>query len=171
MNNKTVLRSNAKEIRKNLDIESVSEKIVKKIKDNDLYKQANNVMLFYPTKYEINLLDLLNDNKNFYFPRVNEEDLLICPYEKGIRLEKSKFNILEPCSSPVSAHVLDLIIVPALMVDKQGFRLGYGGGFYDKFLSGFENKVSTLVVIPNELYVESLPREDFDVPIDVVILA
>ena len=49
-------------------------------------------------------------------------------------MEISNFGIKEPCSEPVAPDILDLIIVPALMVDKNGYRLGYGGGFYDRFL-------------------------------------
>ena len=169
MDNKTDLRIRAKSIRKNLDINSISLFFVEKIRQLDYYQKAKNILLFYPMKYEINLLPLLDDEKNFYFPKVYEEQLLICPYKKGDIVINSELNIKEPCSNPVNPQILDLVIVPALMADSQGFRLGYGGGFYDRFLA--ENPhVKTVLPIPEELYVEKLPRDEFDIPVDYVIV-
>ena len=75
---------------------------------------------------------------------------------------------MEPCSNPVSPDIIDLVIVPALMVDKKGYRLGYGGGFYDRFLNKF--KVKTITCIPEIFVVDSLPYDDFDVKIDEIII-
>ena len=150
-------------------MEKVSENLVQNIRQNDAYKKAKHVMLFYPTRYEVNLLKLLEDDKKFYFPRVKEDDLLVCPYENWVQLEKSEFNILEPCSNPVEPKVLDLIIVPALMVDKKGYRLGYGGGFYDRFLANSMRKAVTMCAISEELFVNKLPHEEFDIPIDIIV--
>jgi 5-formyltetrahydrofolate cyclo-ligase len=165
---KTDLRKQAKAIRKTLNIRNKSENLVNKIRNIKEYQVAKHVMLFYPTEFEVNLLSLLADDKNFYFPKVDGQNMLVCPYSSAIELKKSKFNILEPCSNPVLANVLDLIIVPALMVDKTKHRLGYGGGFYDRFLSG-NPKITTICPIFSELYVENLPHDDFDIPIDIVV--
>ena len=168
MDSKLDLRIKAKEIRKGLDIKNISKELVAKIKIDDWYKTSNNIMIYYPMKYEIDLLELLKDNKKFYLPKVQCENLCVCPYNST--LEKSKMNIYEPCSTPVSPNFLDLIIVPALMVDKEGYRLGYGGGFYDRFLA--DNKsIKTLCAIPKELIFDKLPRENFDIPISKIIKA
>ncbi len=166
MDNKTSLRIRAKSIRKNLDITSLSNIAVQKIRDLTHYKTAKNVLIFYPLKYEMNVLDLLKDNKNFYLPKVFEDELLVCPFCD--KLEKSDLNIYEPCSEPINPKIIDLIIVPALMVDKNNYRLGYGGGFYDRFLASNPQIVSVLP-ISKELIVENLPIEEFDIPIDYVI--
>ena len=169
MDSKINLRIKAKSIRKILDISNISSLAVSKIREADFYKSVENVLFFYPMRYEINLLDLLNDDKNFYLPKVCGQNLFICPFNKGDKLEKSCFNVKEPCTSPVDAKVLDLIIVPALMVDKCGYRLGYGGGFYDRFLTN-NPSIKTIVVIPKELYIEELPVENFDKKIDYIIV-
>lgn len=165
MKNKTDFRIYAKELRKTLDIPMISKSLANKIRKSDIYVSAQNIMLFYPIRYEIDLRDLLKDDKTFFLPKVDGENLFVCPFTEN--LEKSHFNILEPCSNPVSPDVLDLVIVPALMADKHGYRLGYGGGFYDRFLKQCNAK--TIVCIPKELFVEELPHEEFDVPVDEII--
>lgn len=169
MNMKSSLRTKAKDIRKNLNLEKISEQILKKIKQHKFYQNAENIMIFYPTKYEINLLNLLNDKKKFYLPKVNGKDLLVCPYKKGEYLEKSSFNILEPCSNPKKPEILDLVIIPALMADKNGYRLGYGGGFYDRFIPTLKPECKTITVVPFELLTDNLPHEDFDIKTDLII--
>ena len=163
------LRQKAKEIRKNLRLEEKSSRLANLIKESAYFKSAHNVMLYYPTKYEINLLSLICEDKNFYLPRVNGENLEVCPYKSGDGLQKSALNILEPCTKAVSPDILDLIIVPALMCDKKGYRLGYGGGFYDRFLKGLNAKI--ICAIPQELYVETLPAQDFDIAADKIFKA
>ena len=65
--------------------------------------------------------------------------------------------------------MIDLVIVPALAVDKNNYRLGYGGGFYDRFLR--DKSVTKIVCIPKELIVESVYPEKFDIPVDIVVTA
>jgi 5-formyltetrahydrofolate cyclo-ligase len=91
---KTDLRKQAKAIRKTLNIRNKSENLVNKIRNIKEYQVAKHVMLFYPTEFEVNLLSLLADDKNFYFPKVDGQNMLVCPYSSAIELKKSKFNIL-----------------------------------------------------------------------------
>lgn len=169
MFDKKKLRKKAKAIRMSLDIKTISEKIVEKIMALDTYKQANHVMIFYPIGHEVNLLGLLNDNKNFYLPKVDGENLLVCPYKFGDELTISKFKTEEPTSEPINPDILDIIFVPALMVDKHNHRLGYGGGFYDKFLCKNALKSTKIVAIPSALIVNKLPSEAFDVDANITI--
>ena len=166
MENKCDLRIKMKNLRKTFDINSKSSIIVSLIRELSVYQNAKNVMLFYPMKYEINLLDLLNDSKSFYFPKVDGENLLVCPYNKNFK--KSLLNIYEPCSEPVNPEVLDLIIVPALAVDKNNYRLGYGGGFYDRFLNNFPN-IKTLTPIFKECILNEIPHDKFDRKVELII--
>ena len=168
MYNKTDLRIWAKSIRKTLDMDKISNNAVRLIRENSLYKKAENILIFYPMKYEVNLLELLEDNKNFYLPKVCEKRLLICPFKSGDKLEKSDFNILEPCSISVNPNILNLIILPALMADEAGYRLGYGKGFYDRFL-GENPDIKTILPTPKELFVTSLVHDDFDKRADIII--
>jgi len=160
MKTKQELRVEAKNIRKNLDIVGISGKLVSKIRNLKEYQLAQNVLIFYPLKTEVNLLELINDDKNFYLPKVQGNDLVICPYTNDI--EKSDLNIFEPCSAPVNPEILDLIFLPALMADSNNYRLGYGKGYYDRFLAKYPN-IKTILPIAKELIVNSLPTDNFDI--------
>lgn len=165
------LRIKAKNIRKTLEIHVISKNLVSLIRKSSAYIDAKNVMIFYPKKYELDFRELLNDEKNFFLPRVCGEELEICPYRLGDKLELSQFNVLEPVSEPVDVNCLDLIIVPALLVDKKGYRLGYGGGYYDRLLQRVKkSKVQTLCAMPQELVVGKLPNDEFDISVDEVVL-
>ncbi|MDY6309899.1 MAG: 5-formyltetrahydrofolate cyclo-ligase [Cyanobacteriota bacterium] len=167
MDNKIDLRIEAKKLRKKLPMKEISSEIVKLLRKNKIYLNAKNVMLFYPTKFEIDLRELLNDDKNFYLPRVNGDNLEVCPFSSNTPLIKSSLGINEPATIQIDPKILDVVIVPALMTDKNGYRLGYGGGFYDRFIKN--NNFTTICPIPKELTVDSLPVEEFDEKIDYII--
>lgn len=169
MDNKTDLRLKMKELRKTMDMPKVSANLVRAVRKNKIYRKSENVMLFYPTKYEINLTELFNDDKNFFLPRVKCDELEVCPYKSGDKLNKSDFGISEPLTRAVDKDILDLVIVPALCADKNGYRLGYGGGYYDRFLSDIH--VKTICAVPEELFLNSVPHENFDIQIDEIITA
>ncbi|WRS27731.1 5-formyltetrahydrofolate cyclo-ligase [Oscillospiraceae bacterium MB08-C2-2] len=80
-------------------------------------------------------------------------------------LEPGPFGILQPnpaVSRPVERFEKSLCIVPGLAFDCQGFRLGYGGGYYDRFLAGYTGVSAGLVY--SCLLVEKLPRDAYDLP-------
>lgn len=165
---KNSLRKYAKEIRKNLFSKNANSIANSRVQQSSLYKNSKNILIFYPLKYEFNFLELLNDDKDFFLPKVCGEKLQICPYKKEDILIKSDLNICEPCTNPINPNQINLAIVPALMADKNGYRLGYGGGFYDRFLAEKPN-IKTITVVFKELFIENLPHEEFDVIIDEII--
>lgn len=167
MQKKTELRKTAKELRKHLDIKAISHKICEKIRALEEFKNAQNVMIFYPLKDEIDLLELLDEGKNFFLPRMTGLNLNVCPYKKGDKLEVKQFGVKEPKTHPVAPKLIDLIIVPALMIDSKNYRLGYGKGFYDRLIT--KTNAKTVVGLPKELFIEELPTEAHDKAVDIVI--
>jgi len=166
--NKSELRKWVKEERKKLDLVEISSGLAKKLQDAKEYKEAKNIMLFYPKSDEINLLELLEDKtKNFYLPKICDKNLLCCSYCLGDELEESIFKTKEPKSEPVNESILDLVIIPALAVDKNNFRLGYGGGFYDRFLANL--KCKKIICIPQKFVLETVYPQEHDIPVDKII--
>ncbi len=169
MDSKTELRIKAKNIRKTLDIKNISHKLCEKIKALDEYKNAKNVLIFYPLEYEVNLLELINNEKNFYLPKIKDETLEICPYKHGDMLKLNQFRIQEPITKSVSSDNMDLIILPALAADKNNNRLGYGKGYYDRLLKN--TKATTILPLPKVLIFEQIPTEEHDKTVDILLIA
>jgi 5,10-methenyltetrahydrofolate synthetase len=172
-NDKAELRKYAKKLRAQLNISRLSEQLVAKIKNDSLYIAAHKVMIYYPLANEIDLRSLYyqdRQQKCFCLPRVAGSNLLPCVLDHDAVFTVSKFGVNEPDSAEVAVDSLDLIIVPALLVDRYGYRLGYGGGFYDRFLTTV-TKAKSMVAIASELLVPELPRDVSDVKVDRVLLA
>ena len=168
--NKQKLRNLFKEKRKELDLEALSLSLVTKLRATEEYVKAKNVMIFYPKMFEVNLLMLLDDkDKNFYLPKIDGENLLCCPFDRNSEFCESCFKTLEPLSMPVEKTIIDLVIVPALAVDKNYYRLGYGGGYYDRFLRELE--CTKIVCISESFVINTVYPEEFDIKIDKIITA
>ena len=165
---KKELRKWAKEVRNTLDMGKISLELARELSMTDEYKNAENIMIFYPKENEANLLSLLKDkSKTFYLPKIERESLLCCPFSDGDELCLSCFNTKEPLTEACEKDLIDLVIVPALACDKNNYRLGYGGGFYDKFLK--DTRAVKIACLPKELIIETIYPEDFDIKIDKII--
>ena len=165
--NKAGIRRVVKATRTQLN-QANNAQILQNIRANRTYAESKGVMIFYPLEGEINLLELLKDEgKQFYLPRTEEEDIIACPYAAGDELSVSRFGTMEPLTAAVDKNAVDLVVVPALCADRKGYRIGYGKGFYDRFLNGFNGK--TIIAISSCYVVESLVPDKFDENCDLVI--
>ena len=165
---KKLLRKWAKDKRNELNMPKLSVILAEKLAQTDEYNKSKNIMLFYPLNDEVNLLSLLEDEtKNFYLPRINGDNLECCKYIKGDELCESCFHTKEPTCKACAKTDIDFVIVPALACDKNGFRLGYGGGFYDRFLTDFKGIKAACV--PQELIVDTISPQEYDIKMDIII--
>lgn len=152
------------------DIFDISDKIRKKL--NIEIENAKNILLFYPFGSELNLLSLIEENKdkNFYLPVCIGENIAVCPYKTESELVLNKYKIPEPTTKPLTdISILDIVITPALCADKNCYRLGYGGGYYDRFFSNADLRAKKIVVIPDEMFIENIPYDSFDIKCDMVM--
>lgn len=120
----------AKNIRKKLDTKTISNLIVKDIISSGIIGDYKIIGLYYPLRYEIDLLELRNyyNDKIFCFPKTTD---VIEFYKDNGKFVKAKFNIMEPISNE---HLIpELIFVPCLGLNYNNARLGYGKGFYDRY--------------------------------------
>lgn len=172
---KNEFRDYAKKLRKSLDIEKISFFICENIKNQDFYKKSKNILGFYPFNSEISLKNLYkDDSKQWFLPSIDisSKEIFIHPYKDGDRLVENKFKVPEPLTAKENnLEIIDLILVPALMVDKNGYRLGYGAGYYDRFLSlqKLKNLCIKVAPVPQELFADKLPSDEFDVPVNIVV--
>lgn len=85
------------------------------------------------------------------------------------QLEPSRYGIPEPdgMCPIVPAEEIGAVLVPNLLCDREGYRLGYGGGYYDRWLAGYHG--FTVAVCPADRLVDELPRDRYDVPVQLLI--
>lgn len=155
---KTSLRLKAKAILESLlesgELEKRKEIAIHKIINADFFTSAKKILIYKALKDEIDLNTLteLFPEKDFLIPEVTGNH----PPE----------DFIKQCEN------LDLIIIPGLSFDKRGYRLGRGGGYYDKLLSNDitqRSQALILGIIPKELYLETLPNEPHDIKVDLVL--
>lgn len=142
--------------------------IVKQVQADQRYQEAKMVALFYPMSLEVNLLSLLEGDKIYVFPRVEKDGIHFYPYSKTMVWHKSAFGVMEPEGHESLDDQIDLMLAPALSISKDLFRLGYGKGYYDQFLSKYRPKHVIGVVFHHE-WVEMLPISNHDQKLDDVI--
>ena len=109
--------------------------IRKKIKKNPII-----IALYYPSNFELNVLKVLDlkyfSAKTILLPVVEKNNLMkFYPWKKNDVLTVNEFGMLEPIKT--EAKIPDLIIAPLLAFDKDKYRLGYGKGYYDRYLNKY----------------------------------
>jgi 5-formyltetrahydrofolate cyclo-ligase len=120
---------------------------------------------YEPSTVELNKA-LIKSGKTLLLPRVNKDhiDWIYWDGDESKLIEKKK--ILEPLGEVVTElPKIDVIVVPALRVDRDGYRLGQGGGYYDRALPTMSGWKIALVH-SGEVTSEILPRETHDIPVD-----
>ncbi len=150
-------------------IEVYSKEAVKKIQKHPFYIHANHIGIYHPIKKELNILSLTKDKKQFALPVVHEDDMHYHPYQLGADLVESALNIQEPTVDKIVDDTLDLLIVPALAVTLDGDRLGYGKGFFDRFIEHHPT-IKTLSVVIDFQVIKTLPQMLHDQKIDQIII-
>lgn len=152
------------------DKEGKDKLIRKNLRELDIYKKAKSVFVFISYKSEVDtrgiIEDILADGKKLLVPLVKGSEMIAVEVKGIDDLEPNKMGILEPKSGDEVTDV-DLTITPGLAFDKRGYRLGYGGGYYDKFFA----KVDTIRmgIGYSDQYVESLVHEDYDKALEYLL--
>lgn len=184
MSEKKRLRREYAQIRNLIDKNvrrEMSLKIQEILCESQIYADAKVVFVYVSVGVEVETLSLidkaLRDGKRVVVPLSNSETHTMETYEIKSRaqLETGVYNIPEPKREliiggeiqKVTSCEIDLAIVPAIVFDKRGMRIGYGGGYYDRFLKDFKG-VSVGVAF-SQCIAEVLPTEEFDCMVDKIV--
>lgn len=165
---KSEIRKEAIEKRKMLNCKELSEKIIKNLTSLSEYIKSKNIICYYPLKYEADTKLCLNDSeKTWYLPKVNGELLDICPFGN---LKKGAFGILEPQTNPINNYEnINMVIIPACAADKSGYRIGWGKGYYDRFLPRLNETCKKVVLVYSSLLYNTVYPDKNDVKADIIV--
>lgn len=176
MNDKVSLRRSLLHLRKSLSPQAWREKsdrLCGHLQESDRFQRAKTVLAYISIRNEPDLSPLFKqDGYRWGFPRCVGTQMEWHHWVEGDRpLQPGAFGILEPHpeAPKLSPDEVDLILVPAVACDRQGHRLGYGGGFYDRMFSDTAwKKVPTIGIVFEESLVDALPIETWDHPLQSV---
>lgn len=172
---KSNIRRHFIQIRNNLPLSqqiTLSQKIASTLVETPFWRNSKTVMLYLSTGSEVFTLALVTlsilEGKTTLLPKVSNKDILPIRVGKNFKIVSGFRGILEPESNDVFEGGIDLVIVPLVAFDEKGYRIGYGGGFYDRFLR--KNKAKLKVGLAYEIQkIEKLPSDNLDEKLDVVI--
>ena len=175
---KRELRRKIKEQKRQMtadQIESASAKLGILLTDTPQYRQAKTIYGYLPYNQEVRTIPMLEralqDGKRVAVPKIYGEEMKFIYLDDLSQVEKNSYGIPEPVlDEPVADDPTALVLMPGLAFTKAGDRLGYGGGFYDKFLS-CEPDHPTVALCYDFQIVDQIPTEDYDIPVDVVLSA
>lgn len=153
------------------EVMQASLSIIYQLVKHPLFIKATHIGLFHPIKNEPNLTSLINFSyKKFYLPIVKDQTIIYSRFSKDTHLVKSSFNILEPNASMDESGHLELVIIPAIAIDEKLYRLGFGKGYFDRFLSAHPHLKVLAVIYPFQK-IKTFDHEDHDMPVSDVILS
>ncbi|MEM8718601.1 MAG: 5-formyltetrahydrofolate cyclo-ligase [Cyanobacteria bacterium P01_G01_bin.39] len=148
-----------------------SSLICDRLKSSTIFQQAQTILAYFSFRQEADLTELFTQNKDWAFPRCVGKSLVWHTWKLGENLQSGQYGITEPLNSalvidPASA---DLILVPTVAADRRGYRLGYGGGFYDRLLSSQEcSKIPTIGIVFDFAYIAELSTDSWDVKLNFI---
>ncbi len=143
--------------------------IVNKIIDLDIYKKAKVIALYKSMKDEVDTNFLISNSlkeKKVLLPRIINNQIHFIVINKNTLYEKSNIGVLEPLGEEYCGNI-DLIIVPGIAFDKNLNRLGFGMGYYDKYLSNID--IYKIGICFDNQIVELVPTNDLDIKMDMII--
>jgi len=150
------------------------KKIVESIESLPEFQKAKKILIYMAINGEVDTTDLFEkykEEKQFILPRVNIENTTLTLYHiKSLEdLEKGTFRIPEPSQDleKVKPEEIDLAIIPGIAFAKNGHRIGYGGGFYDKLLKKIN--CPTIGIAYEFQIIETIPTEDHDEKTNILI--
>lgn len=159
--------------------EEFSTNIIETLELTDEYKKARTIMVFVSFEDEVMthqfIKDALVDGKNIYVPHILKEEKLMVPaqirdFDKD--LKPGYYGILSPIEGKEvlkDPSEIDLVVIPGVLFDEGGYRIGYGAGFYDRFFSKLDPSVPKIGLAFSLQQTDSVPTDEFDIPIHALI--
>jgi len=172
---KQELRNCVRQQKKAMTPEEIAEKsrlLCGLVLQSDIYRQSKSIYGYLPFNQEVNLLPLLQqalaDGKQVALPQCSGKEMHFILTRDLSRIQISSFGAPEPVDDvPVAQDKTALVLVPGLVFDSKGYRIGYGGGYYDRYLA--EEPYHPTIGLCYDFQLTVLPEpEPHDIPVDIV---
>ncbi len=156
-------------------IDAASARLGKLFVNTPQYQNARTIYGYLPYNQEVRTVPILEqalrDGKRVAVPKVYGQDMKFIYMEDLTQVSEGYAGIPEPVADgPVADDPRALVLMPGMAFTRNGDRMGYGGGFYDKFLAS-QPEHPTVALCYDFQLVESLPTEEYDIPVDCVLWA
>lgn len=176
--NKQELRRAIRERKRAMTEEEIVERsnaLAEKFYNSPAYQAASTIYGYLPYNQEVRTVPMLqralDEGKRVAVPKVYGEEMRFIYLEDLTQVSKGYAGIPEPIAdAPVADDKRALVLMPGLAFDPQGHRIGYGGGFYDRFLAQEPNHPTLALCYEFQMQVH-LDTEEFDIPVDTVLWA
>ena len=175
---KKALRREIREKKRAMSVEEIEERSARLgelFAQTEAYQKAKTIYGYMPYNQEVRTVPILEqalrDGKKVAVPKVYGDTMNFIYLDDLSQVEKSDMGIPEPVADePVAEDKTALVLMPGLAFDKEGHRIGYGGGFYDKFLMAEPNHPTVALCYEFQMFAH-LDTEEFDIPVDLVLWA
>ena len=154
-------------------VASLSSTIQTRLIESDYFIRAKSVAVYLPINNEVQtemiIVACFEMNKKIFLPRLCSTDLNFLALKPDSQFQKNKFGIPEICNSEaeIAGHI-DLMICPGIAFDSKKNRVGYGGGYYDRYLtSASYNHLGMLGFSMQKT--ESISVDSFDIPMEFIL--
>ena len=152
-----------------------SEKLGQLLAESPLYQQANTVYFYLPYNQEVRTVPMVErafrEGKRVAVPKIYGDEMRFIYLTDLDQVGPGYRGIPEPVGDePVAQDPTALVLMPGLAFDRQGRRVGYGGGYYDRFLAQEPNHPTIALCYRFQL-MDQLETEEFDIPVDLVLWA
>lgn len=170
--NKKDLRSKYKTIRQNIKSRYIKDLYIYfKIINNKKVKESNTIFIYVSKEDEVDTFRIIKHflkRKKVCVPKVIGNEIIFFYIESFKDLEKGNFDVLEPTTNnKINNFSSSCIIVPGICFDKRGYRIGYGKGFYDRFLS--KHNIYSIGLTYKECIVDNINNDKHDINVNIII--
>lgn len=169
---KEFLRKKYKEKRDNIKNKVTKDNLIyQKVINNKDILSSKTLLIYISINSEVDTIIIINyflNTKNIAVPKIIDNNMYFCYVTNLNELTSGKYNIPEPTNENIVTDFDNAIcIVPGICYDKKNYRIGYGKGYYDRFLS--KNKIKTIGLCYKECMIEKIDNDKYDYKIDEVI--
>lgn len=145
--------------------------------NSELYKNAQDIFIYVSFGSEVDTHKIINralkDKKNVYVPKtdMNKKEMIAVKIHSLSELNVDSYGILAPVNvdKTLIANKFDIIVMPGVAFDKLGNRIGYGGGYYDKYIKNNIRATKKIALAYEEQIIERIESEIHDIKVDYII--